>query len=183
MLDFVNKRAGVDVIYKPTFGMMLTTISVFLIVCTIGVLAYTKLKFFWMKWQVWFAGVLIIYITCVSGVVYDVLQGVPFVSRDDKGNAVIFSSGGSRYQNGAEGLVVSLIIASIGVMLVLVPKIFSNLERNKARIVSIGLVLGVYALVKFLEEVYRMKSWYNPMYNPPGDYMSGWYLNDQGNNI
>lgn len=68
-------------------------------------------------------------------------------------------------------------------MLVLVPKIFSSLERNKARFVSIGLVIGVYALVKFLEEVYRMKSWYNPMYNPPGDYMSGWFLKDQGNNI
>jgi hypothetical protein len=59
MLDFVNKRAGVDVLYKPTFGMMLTTISVFLAVCAIGVLAYTKLKFFWMRWQVWFAGVLV----------------------------------------------------------------------------------------------------------------------------
>lgn len=66
MLDFVNKRTGIDVIYKPTLGMMLTTISVFLIVAALGVLVYTRLKFFWMKWQVWFAGVLVTNMSCSS---------------------------------------------------------------------------------------------------------------------
>lgn len=60
MLEFVNKRTGKDVLYKPTFWMMLTTISVFLAVCVVGVLVYTRLRNFWMKWQVWFVGVLVI---------------------------------------------------------------------------------------------------------------------------
>lgn len=77
----------------------------------------------------------------------------------------------------------SLIVASIGVMIILIPKVFSNMDKNRGRLVALGLVGGVYALVKFLEEVYRMKSWYNPMYSPPGDYISGWFLLDQGNNI
>jgi oligosaccharyltransferase complex subunit gamma len=91
MLEFVNKRTGKDVIYKPTIRMMLTTISVFLLVCVIGVFVYTQLRSFWMKWQVWFGGVLVrhtviqlIYIVCVSGVVYDVIHN---------GEAVIFAGG------------------------------------------------------------------------------------------
>lgn len=60
MLDFVNKRTGKEVVYKPTFGMMLTTLSMFLLVTVVGVLMYTKLKFFWMKWQVWFIGVIVL---------------------------------------------------------------------------------------------------------------------------
>lgn len=35
----------------------------------------------------------LIYITCVSGVVYDIIHDVPFVGVDNKGQAVIFSGG------------------------------------------------------------------------------------------
>ena len=59
MLEFVNKRTGKDVIYKPTFSAMLTTIGVFLAVAVTGVFAYTKLKKFWMRWEVWFVGSLV----------------------------------------------------------------------------------------------------------------------------
>ena len=59
MLEFVNKRTGKNVIYKPTLSAMLTTISVFLLVAVTGVLVYTKMKVFWMKWEVWFVGSLV----------------------------------------------------------------------------------------------------------------------------
>lgn len=35
----------------------------------------------------------IVYIVCVSGVVYDVIHDVPFVGTDEKGNAQVFSRG------------------------------------------------------------------------------------------
>lgn len=60
MLEFANKRTGKDVIYKPTFFTMLTTLTVFLSVCVVGVMAYTKLRTFWMRWQVWFGGAIVI---------------------------------------------------------------------------------------------------------------------------
>lgn len=63
MLDFVNKRTGKDVLYRPTLSMMLTTISVFLGVTILGVVVYLKLRDFWMKWQVWFIGSLV---TCAT---------------------------------------------------------------------------------------------------------------------
>ena len=59
MLEFVNKRTGIDVIYKPTFQTMVTTLLIFISVAVLGVLIYTKLSDFWMKWQVWFVGSLV----------------------------------------------------------------------------------------------------------------------------
>ncbi len=41
----------------------------------------------------------LIYITCVSGVVYDVIHDVPFVGSDAKGEAVIFAGGVQNFTN------------------------------------------------------------------------------------
>lgn len=59
MLEFANKRTGKEVIYKPTFLTMLTTLTAFLLVCVVGVVAYTRLRTFWMRWQVWFGGAIV----------------------------------------------------------------------------------------------------------------------------
>jgi oligosaccharyltransferase complex subunit gamma len=61
---------------------MISTFFGFISVAAIGVLIYIKLKFIWTHWAVWFVGSLLIYITCVSGVVYDIIHDVPFVGRD-----------------------------------------------------------------------------------------------------
>lgn len=55
----MNKRTGKEVIYRPTLGMMLTTISVFLVVMVFGVVVYTKMRGFWGSWQVWFGGAMV----------------------------------------------------------------------------------------------------------------------------
>ena len=60
MLEFVNKRTGKNVAYKPTVSAMLTTISVFLAVAVSGVFIYTQMKRFWMRSEVWFVGSLVI---------------------------------------------------------------------------------------------------------------------------
>lgn len=94
MLDFVNQRTGHNVFYKPTFKTMLFMFFGFIFVMATGVLIYTKLRWLWTHWLVWFLGVLAIYITCVSGVVYDIIHNVPFVGRDkNTGEAQIFTSG------------------------------------------------------------------------------------------
>lgn len=82
MLDFVNQRTGHDVLYKPTLKTMLTFFFGFITVMGAGVLIYTKMRKIWTHWVVWFAGVMLIYVVCVSGVVYDIIHDVPFVGRD-----------------------------------------------------------------------------------------------------
>lgn len=94
MLDFVNQRTGHNVFYKPTFKTMIFMFFGFITVMTVGVLVYTKLRWLWTHWIVWFVGVIAIYITCVSGVVYDIIHDVPFVGRDkNTGEALIFTAG------------------------------------------------------------------------------------------
>jgi hypothetical protein len=60
----------------------------------IAAIIYTKLKALWTNWVVWFVGVLVIYITCVSGVVFDIIDEVPFFGYDPKTDKIfIFSTG------------------------------------------------------------------------------------------
>lgn len=54
----------------------------FIAVMVFGVFVYVNLKWLWTNWVVWFVGAMLIYITCVSGVVYDIIHDVPFVGRD-----------------------------------------------------------------------------------------------------
>jgi oligosaccharyltransferase complex subunit gamma len=61
---------------------MITTFLGFIGVALAGVYIYINLKSVWTNWIVWFIGSLIIYIVCVSGVVYDIIHDVPFVGRD-----------------------------------------------------------------------------------------------------
>jgi oligosaccharyltransferase complex subunit gamma len=94
MLEFINKRTDRDVIYKPPLTTMLATFFGFISVAAVGVLIYVKLKFIWTNWIVWLVGSLLIYVTCVSGVVYDIIHDVPFVGRDKTtGEALIFADG------------------------------------------------------------------------------------------
>ena len=89
MLDFVNQRTGQNILYKPTFKTMISMFFGFIIVTGTGAFIYLKMRAIWNHWLVWFFGVIVniqliqaIYITCVSGVVYDIIHNVPFVGRD-----------------------------------------------------------------------------------------------------
>jgi hypothetical protein len=60
MLEFVNKRTGIDVIYKPTILTMCKMFFGFILVAVVGVLAYIKLRFLWNHWIFWLVGSLVI---------------------------------------------------------------------------------------------------------------------------
>lgn len=81
MLEFINKRTERDVMYTPTTTAMLTTLVVFLAVVSVGVWLFVSFKSLWTNWLVWLIGSLFVYITCVSGVIYDIIHDVPFVGR------------------------------------------------------------------------------------------------------
>lgn len=82
MLDFVNQRTSHSVYYKPPLKTTLTMFFGFITVVGLGVIVYTQLRSLWTHWLVWLIAVLLIYLTCVSGVVYNIIHDVPFVGRD-----------------------------------------------------------------------------------------------------
>jgi len=68
----------------------------FIFLAAAGVYIYTKMKWIWNHWIFWLVGSLIIYITCCSGIVYDIIHDVPMTGRDPKTGETIIFSGGNR---------------------------------------------------------------------------------------
>lgn len=162
---------------------MLTTFFGFISVAAAGVFIYTKLKFIWTNWAVWLVGSLLIYITCVSGVIYDILHDVPFVGRDRNTGEVVIFAEGNREQYGAEGLVISTMIVFIGILFVSIIVMGQKLDRKISLPGSMIALLLIYYLVASLESVYKSKGWYGPSFSPPEGYLTGPITRDQGNNI
>jgi hypothetical protein len=61
MLEFVNKRTGKDVFYKPPLLTMLQMFFGFIAVALVGVYAYTRLRFLWNHWAFWLVGSLVLF--------------------------------------------------------------------------------------------------------------------------
>ena len=59
MLDFVNKRTGKDVFYKPPVLTMLQMFFGFIGLALAGVYVYTRMKFLWNHWVFWLTGSLV----------------------------------------------------------------------------------------------------------------------------
>jgi oligosaccharyltransferase complex subunit gamma len=59
MLEFVNKRTGKDIYYKPPFLTMIQMFFGFILVALVGVAIYTKLQAFWNNWVFWLIGSLV----------------------------------------------------------------------------------------------------------------------------
>lgn len=182
MLDFINKRTSYDVIYKPPLKTMFIMFFGFIGIMALGVIIYTRMKHIWNNWVVWFLGVITIYVVCVSGVVYDIIHDVPFVGRNQQGEAEIFTSG-TREQYGAEGVVISLTIMSIGLLFVSIPLVSKRVEGAQARVWGLIAISLILFLTMSLEGIYKSKSWYGPSFFPPADYSRGPISRDQGNNI
>ena len=162
---------------------MVSTFFGFISIAGLFVLIYIKLKFIWTNWIVWFVGSLLIYITCVSGVVYDIIHDVPFVGRNKETGEVQIFAGGNREQYGAEGLVVSMMISLIAVLFVSIIVMGQKLDRKYSLTGSLIALVFIFLLVNSLQSIYKDKSWYGPQFSPPDGYLTGPITRDQGNNI
>eukprot|EP00178_Gracilaria_changii_P003568 TRINITY_DN15320_c0_g1_i1.p1 TRINITY_DN15320_c0_g1~~TRINITY_DN15320_c0_g1_i1.p1 ORF type:complete len:108 (-),score=6.44 TRINITY_DN15320_c0_g1_i1:257-580(-) len=84
MLEFVNKRTGKEVYYKPPIFTMFQMFFGFIAVALAGVYIYARMQFLWNHWIFWLAGSLIVYVTCCSGIIYDIIHDVPMTGKDQK---------------------------------------------------------------------------------------------------
>lgn len=119
----------------------------------------------------------------MSGIVHCIINDS--ISQDLKqtGQITFFSSRGGRNQTFYEGLLVSAIITTIGVILVLIGISSEKLRERYSMVVGILGIIIVFYLINYLETVYGLKSWYGPSYKPPHGYLKGPLNVDQGNNI
>jgi hypothetical protein len=90
---------------------------------------------------------------------------------------------GNREQYGAEGLVISLMIALIGVLFISIIVMSQKMSQNNSLVGGLICLGIIFWLVMQLEEIYKSKSWYGPSFHPPLGYLTGPISRDQGNNI
>lgn len=77
-LEFINKRTGRSVQYKAKTEEALMVIGILLGTLTIGALIFITFRPFLLNPKVWFFGSIVIFSTCLAGVVYNMIHNVPF---------------------------------------------------------------------------------------------------------
>lgn len=125
----------------------------------------------------------LIYITCCSGIIYDIIHDVPFTGRDPKTGETIIFSGGNREQYGLEGWIVSISITLVGLFFISVVVSGQKYAERYSALIGVIAIMLIYFVVTQLEKVYKEKGWYGPNFFPPEGYLSGPLSRDQGNNI
>ena len=82
-----------------------------------------------------------------------------------------------------EGWIVSGLITGIGILLIFVGVAGTKCQGSYSTLVGIVCLLLVWMGVRYLENVFKSKGWYNPNFYPPAHYLKGPLSVDQGNNI
>lgn len=108
-------------------------------------------------------GCVFVYFIAISGVLYDIIRGVPFAGINRKGGIEVFSTQ-SGMQYALEGLVIGAINTVIGISALLLitwaPKLTGTSQQTLVA-VSCGIFLVFFMM---LVQLYRMKSpWYTPL--------------------
>ena len=125
----------------------------------------------------------LVYVTCCSGIIYDIIHDVPLTGRDPKTGETIIFSGGNREQYGLEGWIISISITLVSILFVSIVLLSERWKSSYSTVLGAAAILLIFFIVQQLEIIYKEKGWYGPSFRPPNEYISGPLSRDQGNNI
>ena len=183
ILEFINSRTSRQMeIRTSTLEAVVSLVYSLGFIAGFCALAYALRKVLLIP-HVWWAGGMLVYFTCMAGVVYDIIHGVPWVGTNQKGEPEFINTG-QRSQYGLEGFLMSFVICLGGLAVVginLSAKL-SNPWYTRAAGTFCLLVL-MYTAFRAVQ-IYKVKSsWYNPGMAPPSHYIKGPLIRDQGNSF
>ena len=132
----------------------------------------------------WVSGSNLILIICMGGIVYNVLHGTPFAKYDRDGNIVEFIHTGQRAQYAGEGVLMSSLFVLGGTILYSFVWLNRIQGFTQHKFASFAAIIFVILDVQIIFAIYRIKArWYYPTFLPPGNYITGPLINDQGNSF
>jgi hypothetical protein len=188
-IDFVNNHLRTDVKIKFTFvQILIKNIVGLLLISFLFIFVKYTYTILLNQW-VWFGIAIAVWIIFTGGLVYSMLNGMPWFKfeRNEFGQIVVgeYFMRGQRGQWAGEGYIASIICTVVGIgylVLINMEKFIS--DKSTQRFAVMGLLLSIYILQSLYVAIYRFKSpWYNPVFAPPDYYLRGSFLEDQGNNI
>ena len=138
----------------------------------------------------WMIGTVVIFVLWIGGTAFNMIHTPPTFKYkyDQSGGLGVeeYFRRDQRSQYYGEGYLSSMLMLSIGVILVLFTLLnkLSVKDSFKKELIGVLLVALLFALVMALSYVFGIKSQhYTPSLFPPDHYVSGPYSNDQGTNI
>lgn len=183
VFSFVNERTGRKVKLLHSFVDIIVPWLVTIGGVAVAALVVGTIAYFFFNPLLWWVCGMIIYFFCNAGMVYNVIHGTPFTGFNEEGKVVLIASG-PRNQYVLEGLVMSFLICGAGCSLITL-NIISKLKSPWLIRIIGSICLGTFIACAFqVLKIYKEKaSWYNPTFEPPGQYIKGPLINDQGNSF
>ena len=184
MLEFVNAKSGRKVEVKKNPIIFLFYFVLFVFILSGGFYVFNTFRPFFLSPYLWLAGSLLVYIICIGGIVYNIINGTPLAKFDRNGSIVEIIHTGQRAQYAGEGILISSMFVLGGLIMVsftLINKLKSNWLHKIVFFVLIILILTIFRTIISLYQ--KKANWYGPTFYPPWAYTRGSLINDQGNSF
>ena len=184
MMEFANAKSQRKFPLKKNPIEFLVYFILFVGAIFIGFSLYKSCKPIILSPILWVIGSMFILIVCMGGIVYNILHGTPFAKYDRDGNIVEFIHTGQRSQYAGEGVLMSCLFVLGGTILYSFNWLNSIKGYWAHKITCLIVIFFVMLNMKIIISIYRIKArWYNPSFLPPGHYVKGPFINDQGNSF
>jgi hypothetical protein len=184
MMEFANAKSQRKFPLKKNPIEFLVYFLLFVGMIFFGFSAYRNCKPILLSPILWVIGSMLVVIICMGGIVYNILHGTPFAKYDRDGNIVEFIHTGQRAQYAGEGVLMSSLFVLGGSMLYSFKWLNRIRGYGQHKITSFVVVIFIVLIVRIIFSIYRIKArWYSPTFFPPGHYVQGPLINDQGNSF
>ena len=184
MMEFANAKSQRKFPLKKNPFEFLIYFLLFVGLIFVGFSVYRNCQSILLSPILWVVGSMFVVIVCMGGIVYNILHGTPFAKYDRDGNIVEFIHTGQRAQYAGEGVLMSSLFVLGGTALYS----FNWLNRiqgyTQHKFASFVNIMFIILDAQMIFSIYRIKAkWYYPTFLPPGHYVSGPFINDQGNSF
>ena len=184
MMEFANAKSQRKFPLKKNPIEFLIYFILFVCLIFFGFSAYQNFHSLLLSPKLWVIGSMLVVIICMGGIVYNILHSTPFAKYDRDGNIVEFIHTGQRAQYAGEGVLMSSLFVLGGTLLYSFNWLNMIKGYSQHKMISFGVIVFIVLIVRIIFSIYRIKArWYNPTFYPPGHYVKGPLINDQGNSF
>lgn len=86
ILEFINKRTDRSVEYKESLSKLFTVLVTLFSAIAAVYIILTRARAIVLDERLWFVAGLMVYVICISGVVYNIIHGTPFMAQGRDGS-------------------------------------------------------------------------------------------------
>ena len=184
MMEFSNAKSQRKFPLKKNPFQFLFYFLIFVGLVFIGFSIYRTYQHLLLSPKLWVACSMFIFIICVGGIVFNILDDTSFAKYDKNGYIIEFIHHDQSLQYIGEGILVSSLFVLGGTILYSFVWLNSVQGYLKHKIISFIGIIFIILDAEIIFSIYTIKArWYYPTFLPPDNYVRGPLINDQGNSF